>query len=608
MTIEETLRFIHCTDWKGSILGLDRMRKLLCLLDNPQDRLRYVHIAGTNGKGSTAAIIASILKESGYRTGLYTSPHLIRINERMKINGINISDKDLCKAAEAVKTAADAMKDAPTEFEIITAIAFCYFASEHCDIVVLEVGLGGRLDATNVIKFPEVAVITNIGLEHTEILGSTLEEIAHEKAGIIKKGCTAVLYQQPPEVEKAVRDTAQKKCAEVCMVSFSALREGAETLDGQYFSWREWRDLFLPLTGEHQAKNAAVALDAISVLREKGCHITDKAIRNGLRNVRWPGRLEILCHNPLFIADGAHNPQCTEILAQSLNKLLPGRRFVFLIGVLADKDYGRMIDTLVPMAEMFLCLTPDSPRALLAKDFAHAIKAKGGKATAYDSVEEGIFTALDASLAFPIICCGSLYLLGSVLEKFQATAKKWIRKKKLAERAKLSPEDRKEKSAAIMNHITQLESYRKARNIFLYKATENEADLSSLPQLPASKGKVFSYPVCFRDREMKAFIPQTAGSWKTGKHNLREPIPEKSKEMKPQEIDLILCPCAGFDAKGNRLGMGGGYYDKFLRQCPDATIIAVAFDCQKIGEIPAQPWDIPMQRIVTESGEYAPES
>lgn len=604
MTIDEALQFIHCTDWKGSILGLERMRLLMKLLQNPQDHLHFVHVAGTNGKGSTAAMIASILTEAGYRTGLYTSPHLMRVNERIKINDADITDEALCASAERVKAAADTMQDAPTEFEILTAIAFYYFYTENCDIVVLEVGLGGRLDATNIIQAPEVAVITNIGLEHTDILGDTLEKIAVEKAGIIKNGSMVISYQQKPEVEKVLQRMALERGADFHQVSFSELRKGPESLEGQYFSWENWENLFLPLLGNHQAKNAAVALEAVNRLRARGFAIPDESVREGIRKVRWPGRMQILCHRPLVIADGAHNPQCIEIMLQSLKTLLPGKRYTFLIGVLAEKDYESMISMIFPLAETFICLTPDSPRALDAEKLAAWIREKGGKAVACHSAEEGISASLAFSEETPIVCCGSLYLLGSVLNVFESVFKKWIRKNKIYERNALSEEERKEKSSAISHRIAKMKQFKDAKVIFLYRAAGTEVDLSPLLLLPESKGKAFAYPTCIDDHEMRAYIPKTAKSWRKGRHDLVEPDPENAVEMNPEDIDLVICPCASFDTRGIRLGMGGGYYDRFLPQCKKAMVIAAAFDCQEAYEIPEQPWDIPMQRIITESNEY----
>ena len=414
MTLSEAMAFIHRTDWKGSRLGLARMQSLMHLLGDPQNTLKFVHVAGTNGKGSTCAILRAVLTAAGYKTGLYTSPHLWRVNERMAVDGVEISDSDLCKAAERVKTAADQMADAPTEFEILTAMAFVYFARQRCDIVVLEVGLGGRLDATNVIASPEAAVLCNIGLEHTEILGDTLAKIAGEKAGIIKEGCAVAAYPGTPEVEQVYRRICRERHAALHMAHFDDLRIVRSDLDGQELDWAGHGRVHLALLGAHQARNAAVVLETAALLRGRGFSISEDAVRQGFAAVQWPGRLEILSRSPLFIADGAHNPQCVETLTQSLCTLLPDTKLIFLMGILADKDYPQMLARLIPYARSFVCLTPDSPRALPADALAAMLRALGQSAVSCASAAEGIQVSLAASGGTPVVCCGSLYLLGEV--------------------------------------------------------------------------------------------------------------------------------------------------------------------------------------------------
>lgn len=300
MELNEALAFIHATDWKGSRLGLERMRELMHRLGNPQDSLKFIHVAGTNGKGSTSTMLASILTAAGYKTGLYTSPHLVRVNERFRINGADIPDAALCRAAEAVKEAADGMSDAPTEFEILTAMGFRHFAAEKCDAVVLEVGLGGRLDATNVIPSPEAAVITNIGLEHTAILGHTLPEIAREKAGIIKPGTTAVTYPVNAAVDAVYREICAERGAVWRGAAFDTLQERAHSLAGQRFDYKDEKDLTLHLLGEHQLRNAALAIETVSVLREKGWNIPESALREGFP--RRAGKRGSSCCAPIRLS------------------------------------------------------------------------------------------------------------------------------------------------------------------------------------------------------------------------------------------------------------------------------------------------------------------
>ena len=417
MELNEALAFIHATDWKGSRLGLERMRELMHRLGNPQDSLKFIHVAGTNGKGSTSTMLASILTAAGYKTGLYTSPHLVRVNERFRINGSDIPDAVLCRAAEAVKEAAGGMSDAPTEFEILTAMGFRHFAAEKCDAVVLEVGLGGRLDATNVIPSPEAAVITNIGLEHTAILGHTLPEIAREKAGIIKPGTTAVTYPVNAAVDAVYREICAERGAVWRGAAFDTLQERAHSLAGQRFDYKDEKDLTLHLLGEHQLRNAALAIETVSVLREKGWSIPESALRGGLSAARWEARFELLRSDPPVIADGAHNPQCVEALARSLDVYLPGRKVVFLLGVLADKDYETMLARLLPYGKEFICLTPDSPRALGADELCAYLRAKGAPAVSCDTAAEGVRRALEESGGeTPVVACGSLYLMGEIRE------------------------------------------------------------------------------------------------------------------------------------------------------------------------------------------------
>ena len=418
MELDEALAFIHGTDWKGSRLGLERMRELMHRLGDPQNNLKFVHVAGTNGKGSTSTMLASVLTAAGYKTGLYTSPHLVRVNERFRINGSDIPDAALCGAAEAVKEASGGMADAPTEFEILTAMGFWYFAAEKCDAVVLEVGLGGRLDATNVIAAPEAAVITNIGLEHTAILGHTLPEIAREKAGIIKPGTTAVTYPVNAAVDAVYREICAERDAVWHPVRFDALREREHSLAGQRFDYKEEKDLTLHLLGEHQLHNAALTIETIGVLREKGWSLSERALREGLSSARWEARFELLRSHPTVLADGAHNPQCVEALARSLDEYLPGQKVIFLLGVLADKDYEAMLARLLPYGKKFFCLTPDSPRALGADDLSAYLRGKGTDAISCATAEEGVRRAIEESGGeTPVVACGSLYLMGEVREE-----------------------------------------------------------------------------------------------------------------------------------------------------------------------------------------------
>lgn len=421
MNMEEALNYIHAVSWMGTVPGLERELELLERLGNPQAGMKVVHIAGTNGKGSTAAMLASVLTKAGYRTGLYTSPYIMRFNERIQVDGEQIPDADLCAVTEAVRPHADAMRDHPTEFELVTAIGFEYFRRRQCDIVVMEVGMGGEWDATNVVRDTEVAVLTNIGLDHTRVLGSTVWEIAKTKSGIVKPGRPCVLYRQQASVEMVIEEVCRDLCAPLAKVDFGALTPVSDGLDGQRFHWKELKDLRIPLLGEHQLRNACTALTALTVLRGRGWAIPDEAIREGLASVRWPGRFQVLLKEPLFIADGGHNPQCLEALQRALRTYLPGRKLVFLNGCMADKDYREMFRYLLPFAEEFVTVTPANPRALPAGELAAWLASQGERATACETVEEGVRTALRKAGPDGAVCaCGSLYMIGDVVDAVNA--------------------------------------------------------------------------------------------------------------------------------------------------------------------------------------------
>ena len=414
MTKEEAIGYIENYGWSTTRLGLERTRELLQRVGDPQKKLKFIHVAGSNGKGSTCVMLARILELSGYKVGMYISPYIEEFCERIQINGEYIDGDSLARITEYVMGEAEQMEDHPSQFELVTAIGMIYFLEQKVDIVVLEVGMGGALDSTNAIDAPEVAVITNIGLEHTEYLGNTLEEIASTKAGIIKTGCHAVCYDGAPVVTEVIKKVCKEKDVPLRCVDFSRLTPVSESLDGQKFLW-DGKKYDLALLGEHQLHNVATVLNVIEALKERGWKVTAKAIKEGLKTVKWPARLEILGRKPLFILDGGHNPQCAEALANSLDKLLGGRKATFLLGVLADKDYPTMMDMMMPYAAEFVCLTPDSGRALPAKDLAEWFRNRGAKAEAADDFVSGIKIAeKKAGKNGIVVCFGSLYLAGHI--------------------------------------------------------------------------------------------------------------------------------------------------------------------------------------------------
>ncbi len=414
MNVNEAIEYIHSNFWKGSALGLERTQELLEKMGNPEKKLKFVHIAGTNGKGSTAAMTASILQKAGYTVGLYTSPYIYRFHERMQVNGQEISDEDLVAVTEYVKPLAQSMAVPPTEFELVCGIAFEYFLRKNCDIVVLEVGMGGSFDATNVIETPEVAVITSIGLDHTEYLGNTLEEIAETKSGIFKENGHAVIYRAKDSVEAVFERVCWQKHNTLKKADFDSLLLQSHSLEGQIFDCGSRKGLQLPLLGEHQLKNAAVVLSIIDTLAENGWNISEENIRDGLRDTRWPGRFDIVGRDPLFIIDGGHNPQCFETIIRNIQDYLPGRKIIALTGVLADKDYADMYKPVMPYVQEFVCITPPNPRKLDAASLAAFLEAAGAKATPSGSIEEGVKLALSlAGKDGVVLCFGSLYTIGA---------------------------------------------------------------------------------------------------------------------------------------------------------------------------------------------------
>lgn len=410
MTIEQAMELIHGVAWRGSRPGLARVRELLHRLGDPQDGLQFVHIAGTNGKGSTAAMLASILRAAGYTTGLFTSPYLERFAERMQVNGVPVPDAEFAAVCEALQPCIAAMDDPPTEFELVTAAAMLWFRRRGCDVVVLEVGLGGRLDATNVIAAPACAVITNIGLDHTEILGDTLEQIAREKAGILKPGTRAVSYPQTPEVRAVLHEI----CAQRGIPLTEADAAAIVSLTDETFTYRG-AEYTLPLLGAHQLRNAAVALETVTALRARGWRIPDAAVRAGLAQVRWPARFELLRRAPWFVLDGGHNPQCAQTVADNLARYFPGRRITLLVGVLADKDYPAMLAALDTQAAAYIAATPLSPRALPAAELGDYLKRFGKPVTVCADPAQAAELALAHAAPEDVICAvGSLYMAGAI--------------------------------------------------------------------------------------------------------------------------------------------------------------------------------------------------
>ena len=415
MTVFEATEYIHSKFRKGATPGLHRIGALLELLGNPQNDLKFIHIAGTNGKGSTASMTASILNRAGYRTGLFTSPFIYRFHERIQFCGAEIADEDLVEVVEYVRGFAETMPEPPTEFELVCGIAMEYYARKKADIVVLEVGMGGKNDATNIIGCPEVAVITNIGLDHTDALGNTVEEIAANKAGIFKENGSAVVYRAAPSVEAVYETICAEKNIKLRKADFEGLKPIDHDLFGQTFDCGSRKGLVLPLLGDHQLHNAAVVLGIVDALIDQGWKITEDHIREGLEKVTWPGRFDIVSREPLFIIDGGHNPQCIEALVKNIEDYLTDRNVVALTGVLEDKDYADMYRPVMGLVSSFVCITPPNPRKLEGAELAKHLRGAGAEAVACDTVIQGVAKAVElAGSDGAVLCFGSLYTIGAI--------------------------------------------------------------------------------------------------------------------------------------------------------------------------------------------------
>ncbi len=640
MTYRETLDYLENNTQNRKRPDPVRMKELCRRLGEPQKELRFVHVAGSNGKGSTCAMIASVLEAAGHRTGLYISPYIQVFGERIQINGENIPDDRLAETVSRVRSAADEMEDQPSWFETLTAAAFLYYMEEKCDIVVLETGMGGRDDATNVIDAPEVAVMTNIGLEHTDFLGDTLEQIAGVKCGIIKPGSIVISYDNTPEVKAVIRAAADACGDSAVFARAGDIRLTGRDLSGQSFIWKESNgghgagdslyggaEYRIPLQGEHQLSNAAVALETIDALARKGWDIPAEAVNKGLARVKWPARFQLLAEEPVVILDGGHNPQCTEVLTDCLGEIFPGQKVELILGVMAEKDHDRMLDLLTPYAARVYCVAPDSERAMPPKTLAENVTARGVDAEAYpdDAQEEmagegrretikrtGLRRALEAGLdraageGRPLVCYGSLYLAGEILDEFGGVYKKWLRKRKIQARESLTEEERLKYSEEICRRIAGMPGFADAETVFIYNWMRGEVRLDTLAETAEAHGKRIVYPKCVSGTEMIAVQPgQGSSAWTSGAFGIREPDPEKGSVIPPDEIDFVVCPCSSFDAGCRRLGMGGGYYDRYLPFCTKANIVAAAFETQRAERIPADAKDVPVDAVITEKCIYS---
>ena len=394
---------------KKDYFSLDAELMLLEKLDKPQNKLKYVHIAGTNGKGSTTSYLASILNEASVVTGAFTSPFLYRYNEMFKVNGIDISDEEFAKVFSEVKPAYDELAEDGvfvSEYEFLTVMAFMYFLKKGCEIVLLEVSMGGRMDTTNVIPAPLVSIITPISYDHMTILGNTLTEIATEKAGIIKPGTAVVSATQETEVQKVLRDTCQSVNSPLDFVGPAQII--SRDIHGQRFGVSEGLQYETTMLGTYQIDNATVAISAVRKLMEKGYHITEESIRKGIANTKWVGRFTLLSDNPPVVIDGGHNRQGAKVLRESLETYFPGKKVTFVLGILADKEVDVIIDTLAPVMKKCYTVAVPNPRTMEPQALAEMMQERGIEAEPLDSKT----TIEDIKKQSEVVClAGSLYLI-----------------------------------------------------------------------------------------------------------------------------------------------------------------------------------------------------
>lgn len=422
MNYKEARVYLDEVSKYGSVLGLESMRELLHRLGDPQNELKFIHISGTNGKGSVLAYLSTILSGAGYRTGRYISPTLFSYRERIQVDGEYIEKESLACHVTAIAAAAEDMQKAglpsPTVFEIETALAFLYFKEKRCDIVTLEVGCGGLLDATNVITTTLMEVIASISMDHTDLLGDTLAKIAAQKAGIIKPDTMVVSAQQKSEAAQVIEDTCKEQHCTLQMVDESKISNVHYGAEGQTFSYKTWENVAISLAGSYQIKNAALALEGVEALRKLGYALSDQQVREGLLHTAWRGRFTTLRRDPTVIIDGAHNPAAALELKESLERYFPGKTLYFVMGMFKDKDYAQVIDLTAPLARHIITVeTPGNPGAMPARELAEAVGKVNPSVEWADSVAHGVEKALAmAGKEDAVIVFGSLSFLGEAAD------------------------------------------------------------------------------------------------------------------------------------------------------------------------------------------------
>lgn len=421
MKYEEAMEYIEECNALGSVPGLESIKRLTGMLDNPQEKLTFIHVAGTNGKGSVSSFIAGGLKTAGYKVGRYISPTIFTYRERFQINDRMISKKELGELMEHVKEACDRIvaegHPHPTSFEIETALSFLYFVKKECDVVVLETGMGGRLDATNIIPSPKLCILTSISMDHMQFLGDTLADIAVEKCGIIKMGTTVISTKQSEEAMEAAAKTCEERNAELIVADSSQVTKVKQGLEKQFFIY-DGVKYEISLSGTYQIENAVLAVRALKWLSKNGFEkVNETKIVKGLQGTVWKGRFSVISKKPYFIVDGAHNVAAAEKLAESIRFYFTNRRIVYIMGMFRDKEYEKVIRITAPLASQVITVAaPGNPRALPALDLAVAVREVNPHVTSADSLEEAVeMSYLFADKDSVIIAFGSLAFLGQLM-------------------------------------------------------------------------------------------------------------------------------------------------------------------------------------------------
>lgn len=433
MNEQEVMEYVEELKTYGVVPGLSNIERLCEKLGNPQEELKFIHIAGTNGKGSVLSFCSEILKSSGYRVGRYLSPTIFEYRERMQVNGKSVSKKDLCRLMERLRDICNELvsegKPHPTAFEVETAMAFLYFKEQKCDLVVLETGMGGRLDATNVIRNTVLEIFTSISFDHMGVLGNSLTEIAREKAGIMKKGSVAVALKGSDEVMAVLRDKAQELSVPLVIADPAQAKGIRRSIEKQSFHYGKYRDLAITLAGTYQIANAVLAVQAMEELNRIGISVKERAVYQGLLKAVWPGRFQILAKKPLFIADGAHNRDGAAKLAESIRFYFTNRRIIYIIGMLRDKEQDEILKATCPLAEQVLTVPAPGERGMSSYELACVASNYHKQVTAADSVEEAVELALlMADKDTVVVAFGSLSYLGNLIRIVETVSDKKGRK------------------------------------------------------------------------------------------------------------------------------------------------------------------------------------